>query len=246
MTSKPTENESSAKDYEDWHAGRGVNYEAKEIWHRKIIASSDRLDFAGKDVLEIGCGRGGFAIWLASQDYAPSRLTAKDFSAEAVRQAQEAATNREVRSEMVIERGDITAIDRPDASFDTVISCETIEHVLDPQRAVQELSRVLKPGGKFLLTTPNYFNLFGMWRIYRKIVGRPYTEAGQPINQFVMLPQTLHWVKNAGIEVETFGSAEFLIPRWKRPSAHVKPPESMMGVAKWFGLQSWVVGRKSV
>ncbi len=51
--------------------------------------------------------------------------------------------------------GDMTCSDLPDQSFDYVVSVEVIEHVEADDRFVSEISRVLKPGGIFLLTTPN-------------------------------------------------------------------------------------------
>jgi SAM-dependent methyltransferase len=41
------------------------------------------------------------------------------------------------------------------AAFDVVISSEVIEHTPDPERAVREMSRVLRPGGRLALTVPN-------------------------------------------------------------------------------------------
>lgn len=49
---------------------------------------------------------------------------------------------------------DITAIPQPDQSFDAILCTEVIEHVVDPLKAVLELARLLKPGGKLLLTSP--------------------------------------------------------------------------------------------
>ncbi len=45
----------------------------------------------------------------------------------------------------------------PDSSFDTVVSTEVLEHVPEPQRALNEMRRVLKPGGHLILSTPMYW-----------------------------------------------------------------------------------------
>ena len=47
----------------------------------------------------------------------------------------------------------------PDASFDVVLCVEGIEHVVDRHKTLRELRRVLKPGGRLLITTPNLLSL---------------------------------------------------------------------------------------
>src|SRR5262245_30537546 len=51
--------------------------------------------------------------------------------------------------------GDMTQAPFPDRSFDVVVSVEVLEHVEEDERFVYHASRVLKPGGVFLMTTPN-------------------------------------------------------------------------------------------
>jgi len=51
-----------------------------------------------------------------------------------------------------------------DATFDTVICLEGIEHVLDPQALIGELVRLLRPGGRVILSTPNVQNAFSRLR----------------------------------------------------------------------------------
>lgn len=45
----------------------------------------------------------------------------------------------------------------PDASFDTVLCTEVLEHVSEPQRVAAEIMRVLKPGGSLVLTVPQFY-----------------------------------------------------------------------------------------
>lgn len=49
---------------------------------------------------------------------------------------------------------DITAIPRPDAAFDAVLCTEVLEHVPDPVAALGELARLIRPGGRMILTAP--------------------------------------------------------------------------------------------
>jgi SAM-dependent methyltransferase len=74
--------------------------------------------------------------------------------------AGELKTRRSNLSEVIL--GDMTNSDLSDASFDVVVSVEVLEHVEEDDRFVSEVSRVLKPGGTFLMTTPN-----GDWVVNR-------------------------------------------------------------------------------
>jgi SAM-dependent methyltransferase len=49
---------------------------------------------------------------------------------------------------------DITSIPEPDSTFDAILCSEVLEHVPDPIRALDEFVRLLKPGGKLILTAP--------------------------------------------------------------------------------------------
>jgi len=49
---------------------------------------------------------------------------------------------------------DITSIPAPDASFDAILCSEVFEHLADPLQALDEFCRLLKPGGKIILTAP--------------------------------------------------------------------------------------------
>jgi SAM-dependent methyltransferase len=50
--------------------------------------------------------------------------------------------------------GDAQRLPFADAAFDTVLAAEMLEHIPDPNACVAEIARVIKPGGRFLLTVP--------------------------------------------------------------------------------------------
>lgn len=100
----------------------------------------------GKRVLDIACGEGyGAAALLKS---GASNLTGVDISAEACEHAAQ-------RYGITTKTGDAKKIPLGDKSVDIVVSFETIEHVDQPDRFLDECVRVLAPGGKLIISTPN-------------------------------------------------------------------------------------------
>jgi SAM-dependent methyltransferase len=55
-------------------------------------------------------------------------------------------------------RGDLTALPFADAAFDLVVCKHVLEHLERPASAIQELARVLRPGGRLLILTPNRYH----------------------------------------------------------------------------------------
>ncbi len=189
--------------YDDWHRQNPTGYGP---WYDLVRAALVPDLLCGARVLEIGCGGGDFAAWMAESG--AGEVVAQDFSATPIAHAQE----RFSRENLTFSVGDIEAIDAPSESFDVVVSCETIEHVPHPAQAVRELGRVLRPGGTLLLTTPNYISLQGIQRIRWKLTGRKWDEGGQPIANLTMLPGTKLWVRQSGLRIERLTGDVWAIP----------------------------------
>lgn len=102
-------------------------------------------DLRGKDVLEIGCGRGGGASFVARYLH-PASLTAVDLSARAVRCCQ----RRHRIERLTFLRGEAEHLPLPPKSFDAVVNVESSHCYPSFERFLDEVARVLRPGGLFL------------------------------------------------------------------------------------------------
>jgi 2-polyprenyl-3-methyl-5-hydroxy-6-metoxy-1,4-benzoquinol methylase len=201
---------------------------AYDAWHREHVtgdgpwydlvktALSGRL-LAGARVLEIGCGSGTFAAWMAESGAA--EVVGQDFSAVPISHA----TERFRHDNLTFSVGNIEAIDAPAESFDLAVSCETIEHVPHPAKAVAELARVLRPGGTLLLTTPNYMSLSGLHRVFREATGRKWDEGGQPIAHWTLLPRTKRWCRLSGLTIQRVTGVGWYVPMRGRGPYAWKP-----------------------
>ena len=97
------------------------------------------------DVLELAVGTG-----LNLPFYPESvRLTAIDLSPKMLEAAR--ARQRALGSEGELRAGDAQALDFPDSSFDTVVCTLSLCSIPDDRKAVAEVRRVLRPGGRFVL-----------------------------------------------------------------------------------------------
>ena len=194
--------------YNAWHKTHSNDDDVVTPWHNFVINKLNQADFDRKTILKIGCGRGGFAKYLVERFTGIKILYACDYSDLAVEMGKVKIEN----SKIAWQTEDIQGLSFGNNSFDTIISCETIEHVPYPLKALSEIYRVLKPGGRLFLTCPNYFNLFGLWCLYRKIIGKPYTEGGQPYVNYILAPLIYVKLKTLGFTVDHFQSTEFVIP----------------------------------
>lgn len=61
---------------------------------------------------------------------------------------------------MKIDQGSITELPYPDNAYDCVCAFDVVEHVEDHQKAISELFRVCKPGGKIFITVPAFMSLW--------------------------------------------------------------------------------------
>jgi SAM-dependent methyltransferase len=97
------------------------------------------------EVLDIASGE-GYGTWALSK--VAKNAIGVDVSAEAVGHAKG-------KYELDFRVGHAEQIPLESASRNAVVSFETIEHVAEPKQFIQEISRVLRPGGVLIMSTPN-------------------------------------------------------------------------------------------
>lgn len=137
----------------NWHLGnRARQYMSSR--RSKVVVSKVEED-SGR-VLDIGCGWGYNLYLLRLKHNHPYGIdiVTDDFKA-AVKIA------RENGYEVKLTCADASNLPFPGESFDAVTSVETLEHIYldDREKALSEISRVLKAGGRVSLSTPNYYSV---------------------------------------------------------------------------------------
>ena len=156
----------SAEYFDGWYADRVATPTVDEIMNRHMgfppgtragvvpagaipeLAGELRLR-PGSTLLDLACGRGAYGLLIALK--AGTSLIGVDFSAQALAEAREQAVRLGVR-DASFRTGGLTAAGLPDASVEAVLCTDAIQFPDEPACAYEEIRRVLKPGGRVVLT----------------------------------------------------------------------------------------------
>jgi SAM-dependent methyltransferase len=117
-----------------------------EHWHRYAFA----LPLArGKRVLDAACGEGYGSALMAT---VAAQVTGIDLDGDTIEHARQRYSES---SRLVLERGSVIDLPADDGSFDLIVSFETIEHLPEQERMLEEFRRVLAPGGLLVISSPD-------------------------------------------------------------------------------------------
>lgn len=125
--------------------GNRAHAEQLSMIHTRYKWAGDQS--AGKEVLEVACGPGRGLGYLASR--------AKSVAGGDITPSLVAAAQRHYEGRIPVSVFDAQALPFPDASFDLVLLFEALYYLPDAPRFLAEARRVLRPGGRLLLSAPN-------------------------------------------------------------------------------------------
>ena len=127
-------------------AGRlGKDYVPGKSW--KGVAEALLRLMPPMVIADLGAGEGVFALLLAERAV---KVIAVDTSARMIEVGRELALRHGVRN-IEYRLGDMEELPIEDAAVDLVFFSQSLHHALHPERAIQEASRILKPGGRIVV-----------------------------------------------------------------------------------------------
>lgn len=136
------------------------------------------------EAVDIGCGPGHLIFDLA-QELPNLKLTGIDMSDEVLEQAESSAADYGFGDRVKFEKGGAQAIPFPNESFDLVISTLSLHHWSEPLAVLDEVARIVRPGGAFLIfdlrrdmASPFYMLL---WFATRVIVPSALRHVNEPL-----------------------------------------------------------------
>ena len=199
--------------YRALHSGHRM----QRFWHGGKLTMIDQLIRprlqAGSRLLEIGCGAGNLLLQASVGGSYPVALDLAMQSLAFVRsRLEEARFGPEAPGGFACTQAIGERLPLADRSFDCVLLSEVIEHLEAPKVSISEASRVLRPGGRLLVTTPNYQSLWPMMEWTVDLLNMAPKMAGeQHISRFQ--PASLRRILvESGLGIEYFGTIYSLSP----------------------------------
>ena len=120
-----------------------------KLLYLKIIARIKKMNPNGI-LVDLGCGAGNLIIRIAKK-FPELDLKGVDISTEILEHAKQRAKKNEVENKIEFKKGSVQELPFSDNSIDIIVSSLSLHHWENPSKAFNEINRVLKNDGKFLI-----------------------------------------------------------------------------------------------
>ena len=119
---------------------------------KRLTALSRLTELTGEHLLDVGCADGTYTMRLADGF---QRVDAIDIEEERLADFRRAISGTPFEDRISVHNMSADKLLFDDGTFDAVTTIEVLEHVGDLDASLREIHRVLVPGGRFLITSPN-------------------------------------------------------------------------------------------
>jgi SAM-dependent methyltransferase len=194
-----------------------ISTQALTSTYDELFASSDRLrdsdafyrwvlekldPLPGQRLLDIGCGEGLLVRFALERGVQATGIDLSPVGAQIARRTA---------GEGVIARVDGEQLAFPEGSFDRVANVGSLEHFIHPMAGVQQMRRVLKPGGLAALVLPNSYYLADiLWHVWRTGYSVSHN---QPLERFATFREWWDFLESGGLQVLRAYKYNFRFPR---------------------------------
>ena len=173
----------------------------------------------GGDALDVGCGNGKFVQKLSALGWHASGV---EFS--------ESAAQAGILAGLEISVGTLEQAQFAGASFDLITARHLIEHLPEPKQFMAEINRLLRPGGRLLIRTPNSNALGRRW------FGANWYANDPPRHLVLFTPGNLTQIANqAGLQQsvsKTFTSPKIVLNSWDYHRKNSGKPSRKIGIMR--------------
>lgn len=172
----------------------------------RLAYVAERVPLQAANVLDVGCGGGLLSEALAK---AGAQVTAIDLAPNLLKVARLHGLESGVRVNyrpMAVEQ----LADEVPGTFDAVTCMEMLEHVPDPVAVIAACARLLKPGGRLLLSTLNRTPAaFALAIVGAEYVARLLPQGTHRYRDFIKPSELARWLRSAGLELEDVSGLQY-------------------------------------
>ena len=143
--------------YAKWQYEKGENT-IKFYLDSPFVKNPEDM-FSGKDVLDIGCGAAGKSLYYAS--LGAEKVHGVDVVEHYAEESAKLAADLGLSDKFEFHLCDAACLEFPENTFDTIIMNDSMEHVAEPEKVVEQCRRVLKTGGKLYVNFCPYHHPYG-------------------------------------------------------------------------------------
>ena len=196
------------------------------VWQRAFRTSADIA--AGSRVVDVGCGTAELSLIMADMLGPKSEIVGIDISPKMLDVGRRKVAASPAAGRVELLEGDALALPFPENSFDAAASAWVMRNVADLDRALREMARVVRPGGRVAIMElshpPRTFWMLPYLFYFRRVLpllGGWAVRAGLPVAPYAWLPKSLETFPGAEALAERMRAAGFSDVRFRRITAGI-------------------------